>query len=128
MPQNETTGSAGDRYGREFGKRIAAALGAKKLSAASNECDLHGERVVIHCARSKTTSVGVTRRMVDTLSAVIGAFEQDDGSYRVFKLPMQSYREYMRPTASRGRSKGRVFLVSRSVFEEHGKPIGVFQV
>jgi len=126
MPQNRDSGAEGNRYGREFGKRVATALGAKKVSSGSNECDFNGERIVIHCARMKTGTVGVTRRMVEKLQAVLGAFEQVDGSYRVYRLPMQSYRDHMKPSRSLGRSAGNVFLVDRKVFEEHGSQLGAF--
>src|SRR5437773_2404838 len=101
MVQSRASGAEGDRYGRECGKQVAAALGATNISAGSNECELNGERISIHCARLKTNSVGVTRRTIERLQAVLGAFEQEDGSYRVYRLPIQSYRKYMQPTRSR---------------------------
>jgi hypothetical protein len=128
MPQDRNSGAEGNRYGREFGTRVAKALGAKKVSAGSNECDFNGERIVIHCARMKTASVGVTRRMLEKLQAVLGAFEQEDGSYRVYRLPMQSYRDHMKPSRSRGKAAENVFIVERKVFEEQGSNVGVFRV
>jgi hypothetical protein len=123
MPQNRVSGAEGNRYGRECGKRIATALGAHPVSARSNECDFNGERVVIHCARLKTNSVRVTRRMVEKLQAVLGAFEQEDGTYVVYRLPIQSYRDHMK-----GNSAGNVFLVNRKVFEEQGSKVRVVHV
>jgi hypothetical protein len=128
MPQNRDSGAEGNRYGREFGKRIATALGAQKVSASSNECDFNGERIVIHCARLKTNTVGVTRRMVEKLQAVLGAFEREDGSYAVYRLPMQIYRDHMKPSRSHGKKAENVFLVDRKVFEEHGFHVGTFRV
>ena len=127
MPQNRDSGAEGNRYGREYGKRVATSLGATNVSASSNECDFNGERVVIHCARMNTGTVGVTRRMVEKLPAVLGAFEQEDGSYRVYRLPMQSYRDHMKPSLSH-RNAGRVFIVERKVFEEQGSKVGVVRV
>jgi|HubBroStandDraft_1064217.scaffolds.fasta_scaffold93108_3 hypothetical protein len=128
MPQNRDSGAEGNRFGREFGKRVATALGATNASASSNECDFNGERIVIHCARTKTGTVGVTRRMVEKLPAALGAFEQEDGSFLVYRLPMQSYRSHMKPSRSLGRSAGNVFVVERKVFEEQGSNVGVFRV
>jgi hypothetical protein len=127
MPQDRDSGAEGNRYGRECGKRVATALGATNVSAHSNECDFNGERIVIHCARMKTGSVGVTRRMVERLPAVLGAFEQEDGSYRVYRLPMQSYRDHMKPSRSRSKAARDVFIVERKVFEEQGSKVGVFR-
>jgi hypothetical protein len=128
MPQNRVSGAEGNRYGRECGERIATALGAQRVSARSNECDFNGERVVIHCARLRTKTVRVTRRMVEKLQAVLGAVQREDGSYDVYRLAMQSYREQMKPSHSHGKKAENVFLVDRKVFEEHGFHVGTFNV
>jgi hypothetical protein len=128
MPQNRDSGAEGNSYGRECGKRIASALGAQRVSARSNECDFNGERIVIHCARLRTKTVGVTRRMVEKLQAVLGAFERKDGSYAVYLLPMQIYRDHMKPSRSHGKKVENVFLVDRKVFEEHGFHVRIFHV
>ena len=124
MSQNRETGAEANRYGREFGEKIAAALGAQKVRKGSNECLLNGERVVIKCRqRGPVQSVGVTYLMLERLAGVLGAFEEADGCYSIVRLPAERFRAAMTPTRSRGPSAGRVGVVKRRVFEAHGKRI-----
>ena len=120
MTQDRSSGAEGDRYGREFGRRVAAALGAEVLGNGSNECLLNGERVVIKCAHEGTKSVGVSVKMLERIKAVLGAFEEADGSYRVLRLPVQQCANVSTPTRSRGASSGKVGIIQRSVFESEG--------
>jgi hypothetical protein len=80
MPQNRESGARASRYGHDCGERIAVALGTQLLGGASNKCVLNGERVVIKCARTSTSKVGVSYGMVGALDAVLGAFEDANGS------------------------------------------------
>ncbi len=120
MPQNQETGAAGSHYGHECGRKIIAALGGKKLNSRSNAFLLDGKQYSVHCARRHTTSVGVTYLVLEHLDAVLGAFQQEDGSYRVLLLSAKQYRDNMYPTRSRGASAGRVGMVRRAVFEDVG--------
>lgn len=129
MPQDRESGAEANRYGRDYAERIAAALGAQKLRQGSNECVLGGERVVIKCAHQRRLqSVGVTYLMLKRLAAVLGAFEEPDGSYRVLRLPAKQFASAMRPTRSRGPSAGRVGIVKRAVFEQHGSEIAILRL
>lgn len=120
MPQNQQTGAAGSNYGHECGKKMIAALGGNKLNSRSNVFVLDGKRYAVHCAQKRTTSVGVTYLVLKNLDAVLGAFQQDDGSYRVLLLSAKQYEANMYPTRSRGPSAGRVGMVKRTVFEDIG--------
>src|SRR2546426_9369824 len=108
MPQDRFSGAEANRYGRQRAEQIAAALGAEPMNNASNEYLLDEERVVIKCARTRTTQVGVTYQMLNRLAAVLGAFEQLDGSYRVLRLPARRYATLMKPTRSRDRKSTRL--------------------
>jgi len=121
MPQDKRSGEEGNTYGHECGKEIAAALGALKLNPASNECLLNGDRVVIKCTHKKTNSVGVTYEMLKRIRAVVGAFEEKDGSYSIMILPAEDYIVHMSETRSRGSSAGKVGIVSKSLFHQHGR-------
>jgi hypothetical protein len=125
MPQDRSSGAAANQFGREYGAKIISLLGGKKVKAGSNECVLDGKLVSVHCARRTTTSVGVTKLCLERLDAVLGAFEQEDGSFVVLRLPAIDYKRNSRPTRSRGPSAGRVVLVERSVFEESGNLVMV---
>lgn len=130
MPQDRDTGAEASRYGHDCGERLAAALGTQLLSATSNECMLNGERVVIKCARATTTKVGISYQMVQTLDAVLGAFEDATGSYRVLRLPAKRCANLMdaEPTASHGPSSGKVGMVRRAVFEQEGTLVAVVRI
>jgi hypothetical protein len=121
MPQSRESGAAANRYGREFGEKIAQALGAEKVRKGSNEALLNGQRVVIKCRqKGRIQSVGVTYCMLERLAAIIGAFEEADGSYTIVRLPAERFRAAMTPTRSKGRSAGRVGVVKRAVFDRDG--------
>lgn len=118
--QDRETGSAGNDYGRDCGEVIASILGATKVRTGrnSNECQLNGKRVVIKCARSKRPQqVGVYCAMLDRLEAVIGAFENEDGSYDVYEMPLARYKALMRFREYTNGDRG---LVKRAVFEQSG--------
>jgi hypothetical protein len=120
MPQDRESGARASQYGRECGKKVMAAIGAKSVKPGSNECDLNGELLSVHCARKATDSVGVTYKALDRISAVLGAFEQDDDSYLVWRLTAEQYKVVMKETRSKGPSQGRVGIVKRVEFERLG--------
>jgi hypothetical protein len=124
MAQDRDTGAAANEFGRETAPRIARMIGATMLGSTSNEATLDGKRVVIKCARQRTTSIGVTYLMLDNLDQVIGAFEQGDGSFTLYALPASRFRAEMRESQSRGASAGKVGLVSRKVSEASGDSLG----
>lgn len=121
MPQSQISGAAANDFGRKTASLVAVALGTKLASARSNEAQFHGRRVVIKCARYKTTSVGVTYKMQKSLDEVLGAFEVEPGEYKVFELPIATFIKFQRPSKSKGASVHQVGLVSRSEFVKRGK-------
>lgn len=128
MAQDRQSGLEASRFGHRCARAIAKAIGAEMIGNKSNECIWKGERVLIKTAHLQTTSVGVLNHMVDRIKAVIGAFEQNDGSYRVFQLPIKACTSGMRPTASKGASHGRVGIVARKVFKRAGTLIGTITI
>ena len=123
MSQDQESGVTGDAFGTKTAPLIAERIGAVMLSSTSNEATYHGETVVIKCARPRTTSVGVTYLMLERLHKVIGAFQQDDGTFAVIALPASIFKQKMRETRSQGPSAGRVGIVSKRVFEQDGQPL-----
>jgi len=124
MPQDRDTGAAANEYGRATARRIATKIGATELQRSSNECRLDGERIVIKCARLVTPSTGVTYKMLDRLDGILGAFELDDGSYDLFLLGPDAFRENMSATQSRGASAGKVGMVTKNIFVQLGRSRG----
>jgi hypothetical protein len=64
------------------------------------------------------------------LDAVLGAFEDTDGSYRVLRLPSQRRASIMdaEPAASHGPSAGKEDIVNRAVFEQEGTLVAVVRI
>ena len=124
VAQNQESGAAASKWGKETARRLAAALGVSSPSGTSNECSLDGLPVVIKCAGRATDSVGVTFRMLTRVARVIGAFEDDRGEFDVWGITPRQFETHMRDTASKGASAGKVGLVRRSVFEASGAFIG----
>jgi hypothetical protein len=128
MPQDKESGARASHFGHQNGSALIAHLGGKNRKPGSNEFDLKGERVSIHSAHyrnGRSQSVGVTRLCLKKIDSVLGAFQDEDGSYRVLKLSSNQFESSSRPTASRGPSSGRVLIVKRSVFEDKGKRLAV---
>jgi hypothetical protein len=124
MTQDRVSGAAANEWGRDTARAIASKIGAVMKGRSSNEAVLDGKKVVIKCAASATDSVGVTFKMLDHLDSIIGAFQLDDGSFELWSLPPEKFRQQMRDTRSRGSAAGKVGLVRRGFFEKGGTLIG----
>lgn len=120
MHQDRESGAKASQYGRDCGKKIMESIGAKSVKAGSNECSLGSELLSVHCARMHTDRVGVTFKALERIAAVLGAFEQEDGSYIIWRLSKHQFEERMIGTKSLGPSKGRVGMVKRIEFERYG--------
>jgi len=122
MPQGRGSGARAVEYGLQTARKIADKIGGKKIgSARSNEYEIGNRKIVIKCARIKTDSVGVTYRMLDRVAAIWGSFENENGTYEIYEMSPDRYREHMSPTRSTGPSAGRVGIVRRSTFLDRGK-------
>ena len=128
MPQNQRTGAAASAWGRQTARTIASLIGASAPTGSSNRCELDGESIALHCARRSTKSVGVTYTMLERVEKVLGAFEEEDGRFRVLALTPEDFRRNMRPTRSTGASAGKVGIVSRTVFEREGKLVKLLRL
>lgn len=62
----------------------------------------------------------VTYKALDRISAVLGAFEQEDGSYLVWRMPKSEYEKRLTNTRSCGASRDKVGMVKRVDFERYG--------
>ena len=67
MTANQQTGAAGNTFGRMCGRRVAQWLNASNTNSRSNECTINGSSVVIKCANSNTSSVGISCAMLPKL-------------------------------------------------------------
>jgi hypothetical protein len=130
MPQDRKSGLIASRWGKECARRIATKIEARMVGPKSNECSWNGERALIKCAGLKTSSVGVLYHMASKVDCVLGAFQSEDGSYKVIRLPIESCLPFMKamPTHSRGPSAGRVGLVPRRTFFGDGRLIKVVRI
>lgn len=119
--QNQKTGAAANKYGREMAIKIMKALETKPIDKNTNECILNGKRVAIKCSRKYTKCIGVSYKMLERLDGIIGAFEKDVNLYELYQLSPKTFSENMRETKSKGPAAGRVGLVVQKVFEDEGK-------
>lgn len=120
MTQDQASGAAANEWGRVTARAIASKIGAVMTGRTSNEALLDGKKIVIKCAATATDSVGVTFKMLDRLDSIIGAFQLDDGSFELWSLSPEKFRQEMRDTRSRGSAAGKVGLVRRDIFEKSG--------
>jgi hypothetical protein len=128
MPQDRESGAEASRYGHDCARQIANAIGAKmRNDKVTSACGTTSESLS-KLPIAKTSSVGVLYHMIDRLDAVLGAFEERDGEYRVMQLPIARCAAVMEPTRSTGASAGRVGMVSRKLFEDEGRLVGVVRV
>ena len=125
MPQDQSSGAAGNEFGRETAKKLAAALGATLTKLGSNEARWSGKLVALKSAAPSTNSIGVTYLMLNRVDEVIAALQRDDGAFDIYSLSSAAFRSAMKPTRSKGPSSGRVGIVRRSVFETDGQSLGV---
>lgn len=124
MAQERDSGAKANRNWRNRAKVIANGIGAQMVRSGSNECLYKNERVVIKCAPIATTKVGVSYQMLKRLDAVLGAFENSNGSYRIVRLSKKDFQANMTPTRSKGSSAKRVGVVNRAVFDRRGVSVG----
>lgn len=120
MPQNRESGARANKWGRETARLIAKKIEATSISSNSNEFEWDNMRVTIRCAHFRVTSVGVTYLMLERVNLIIGAFEDQHGTYLLYRLRPEQYKENMRETRSKGPASGRVGIVGKSVFENDG--------
>lgn len=122
MLQGQESGARAVEYGLRTARKIAEKLGAVKIGKArSNEYEINSRKIVIKCARMTTNCVGVPYQMLDRVAAILGSFETENGSYDIYEMGPDTYRENMRPTRSKGSSAGRVGMVRKSAFVDHAK-------
>ena len=124
MTQDRASGAAANKWGRETARKIASKIDAVMKGRTSNEARLDGKTIVIKCAASRTDSVGVTFKMLDRLDSIIGAFQLDDGSFEVWSLSPEKFRQGMRDTRSKGSAAGKVGIVRKVSFEKGGITLG----
>jgi hypothetical protein len=128
VSQNQASGAAANKWGRECARKIASKIGATMLTSTSNEARLGGKHVVIKCAKRNTNNVGVTYKMLKTIKEVVAAFQSVDGSFGVWRLPTKIFQAETRPTKSRGPARGKVGKVDRAVFCRRGTLMGHFRI
>lgn len=119
MPQDQASGAAARKWGLRMARDVAPRIGVTLLGLSSNEGTLDGEPVVIKCARRRTNTVGVYLGMLDRLAHVIAAFENDKGSFDIYRLDQDAFRQGMRIVSGKG--MGEKGLVGRGRFEKHGE-------
>lgn len=126
--QSKQSGARANAWGRETADKIAKHLGAKKINPTANEYTLNDQALTIRCARSATNTVGVTYKMLDRISSVIAALENDAGEFDLYGIKPEQYSKEMRETRSKGPSSGQVGMVRTAYFRNHGEYLGTITI
>lgn len=121
MPQDRASGADANNYGRETARKIAIAIGAISISEISNEFELDNRKITIRCARKKNTQIAVPYQLLKRVSAVMAAFEQENGDYKLYEITSDNFKDNMRETRSKGPFAKRGGVVGKSVFIHEGK-------
>lgn len=103
-----------------MGRGVARTIGASLVSQNGNEAAFRGERVVIKCARSGTSSIGVTRAMLSRLDAIYAGFEDAVGTLHLYRVSADAFRNGMYASRS-GPADGRVQMISRAYAKTSGE-------
>jgi hypothetical protein len=124
MKQDKDSGSRAAKYGLAGAVAVAEKIGAKRVSSRSNEFELDGERITIRMAHIGNHQVGTLYEMLKRVKTVIGAFEIAPNEYELLSLSSDIYRkpQHMRD------SKGRVGLVRKKIFIDHGKSVATVKL
>ncbi len=121
MPQDQASGAAANTFGRVAAEAIAREIGTALEGRTSNKATFRAKSVVIKCARSRTSNIGVTFRMQSEIDEVVAALETTTGNYEVFALPIKIFVANQRQSRSGGDGAHQVGQVSRAVFLKHGE-------
>lgn len=120
MGQNADSGRAGNNYGYMMGSKVAQFLGAELLGKNSNEATLNGEIIVIKSARRKTSSIGVTPKMLERIKWIIVALENMDNSYTLYRIKFDWYKSKMYPSRSKN-ARGTMMVSCKDIISEGKK-------
>lgn len=112
MVQNRESGAAGNKYGHMMGEKVATFFGTKLLSKSSNEMILDGQRIVVKSARKKTPKIGLSINMLERVQSIIAAIENEDGSYTLYQVETQWFKEKMTQSMSKSDVKSKIKKVS----------------
>jgi len=92
--QDRLTGLAGYERGLSAAAKAAEYLGAEKAPGGTgNEFLLDGERVLLKWAKYRNSRIGVYVNHLDRVDAIVGVFEQADGSRELWKMPVEHMGE-----------------------------------
>ncbi|WP_321430845.1 hypothetical protein [uncultured Methanolobus sp.] len=132
MGQNKNTGRAGNNFGHRMAVYAAQHLGTELLNTGtkSNEVILDGQWVVLKSAHKKTSAVGVTLNVLENIQSIVAVLEnkenQEDDihNYTIYKVPVEWYKQHMKPSRSSPSAAKSTRMVNCSPIRENGEVIG----
>ncbi|ETA67820.1 hypothetical protein MettiDRAFT_1255 [Methanolobus tindarius DSM 2278] len=132
MGQNKNTGRAGNNFGHRMAVYAAQNLGTELLNTGtkSNEVILDGQRVVLKSAHKKTSAVGVTLNVLENIQSIVAVLEnkekQEDDihNYTIYKVPVEWYKQHMKPSRSSERAARTTRMVNCNLIRKNGEVIG----
>jgi hypothetical protein len=119
------------RLANELGRLIGQAVAEKfhiKLCPGSNKGIYESRSVVIKSAHLGNIRFGITNKMMGEVDDVIFAREVAAGFFRIYLVELQKIIHTGIPTASLGRSKGRVTTFNGTEAISKGSMIGILKV
>ncbi len=117
-PRGANPNGGAYEYCRITAQKIAIKIGAKSISKNSNEFIFKCKNITIRCAKHLNNNFGVSYKMPERVDSIIDASEQKNGQYALYEISPKIFKKKMRESKT---SKGKVGLVSKSVFITEGK-------
>jgi hypothetical protein len=121
--QDQSSGAAGNAFGREMGPRVAAMIGAKMVSTRSNVALYRGKKIVIKTAN--TDCVVVTYSILTKVKMICAAFFYAPKKPRIYFLSTERFQKLMKPSRSSSHKdrtgKPTAGRVTETIFKRHGR-------
>lgn len=124
MGQDKISGMEANNWGHMMAARVAKHLEIQLPSRVSNEAFFNGKRIVIKSAHHKTPEIGISKKTIDRVNAIIAALETEKGDYALYEITPQWFRERMKPSRSKSPSASKVMMVSCKAVINEGQFLG----
>ena len=124
MGQDRISGIAANKWGHMMAAKVAQHLGIELLSHDSNEASFNGKRIIIKSAHHKTPEIGISKKTLDRVDAIIAALETEKGDYALYEITPKWFSKQMKPSRSKSPSAAKVMMVSCKAVINAGQFLG----
>ena len=116
--QDQESGAAAAKWGREVGPLIAKKFGAEQIRPNVNEFLLDGQRIALKTASRTNNQIGVYNSVRDRVKYIWGAFEKDSGLFEVYELTPTVWKKHAREAVQSSANHGKLTLMNHATFKE----------